>query len=137
MPMIRTVAVTLWSGMLILGAAAVSGQDYPIKSIRIITSEAGGGNDMVSRLIGQGISIPLGQAVVIENRGFVGFELAAKAAPDGYTLLLNGTPFWIGPLLQKVPYDPVREFSPITLAIRQPNMILNNMIGSSLAACRT
>jgi tripartite-type tricarboxylate transporter receptor subunit TctC len=105
-------------------ASAGAGQEYPNKPIRIITSEAGGGNDQVTRLIGQGITGPLGQPIVVENRGFVGFELAAKASPDGYTLLLNGTPFWMGPLLQKVPYDPVKEFTPITLAIRQPNMIV-------------
>jgi tripartite-type tricarboxylate transporter receptor subunit TctC len=48
----------------------------------------------------------------------------AKAAPDGYTLLLNGAPFWLAPLLQKMSFDPIRDFSPITLAIRQPNMIV-------------
>ena len=125
----RVVLLVLGSGILAVGSGVSIGQStstnsYPNKPIRIITSEAGGGNDQVTRLIGQGISGPLGQPIVVENRGFVGFELAAKASPDGYTLLLNGTPFWMGPLLQKVPYDPVKEFSPITLAIRQPNMIV-------------
>ena len=135
--MLRIVVGTLWGCMLVLGADAVSGQAYPNKPIRVVTGDAGGCNDVLSRLIGQGISGPLDQPVITDNRGIVGYELVAKASPDGYTLLLNGAPFWLAPLLQKMSFDPVRDFSPITLAIRQPNMILNNMIGSSLAACRT
>ena len=122
--MIRIVVGTLWGCMLVLGADAVSGQAYPNKPIRVVTGDAGGGNDVLSRLIGQGISGPLDQPVITDNRGIVGYELVAKASPDGYTLLLNGAPFWLAPLLQKMSFDPVRDFSPITLAIRQPNMIV-------------
>jgi len=105
-------------------ACGLSAQNFPYKPIRIVTSEAGGGNDLASRLIGQGISGALGQPVITDNRGIAGYDLVAKAAADGYTLLLHGAPFWLAPLLQKMPYDPVRDFSPITLAIRQPNMVV-------------
>ena len=111
-------------GLLVLSANAMAADNYPTKPIRVITGEAGGGNDVVSRIIGQGITGPLGKPVVVDNRGIIGYEVAARAAPDGYTLLINGTPFWITPLLQKMAYDPVRDFAPITLAIRQPNMVV-------------
>lgn len=111
-------------GTTLLSTEIVSGQSYPNKPLRVITSEAGGVNDVAARMIGQGISATLGQAVIIDNRGIVGFELVAKAASDGYTLLFQGTPFWIGPLLQKTRYDPVADFSPITLATRSPNVLV-------------
>lgn len=111
-------------GTTLLSTEIVSGQSYPNKPLRVITSEAGGVNDVAARMIGQGISATLGQAVIIDNRGIVGFELVAKAASDGYTLLFQGTPFWIGPLLQKTRYDPAADFSPITLATRSPNVLV-------------
>lgn len=123
----RFVACALWIGTTVLAATVACGQEFPGKPIRIYTSEAGGGNDVVSRLIAQGIAPPLGQPVIVENRGIVGYELVAKAPPDGYTLLIQGAPFWVGPLLQKTPYDPVADFSPITLAIRQPNEVVVNI----------
>ena len=109
------VAVTAIS----LSTSTVSGQSYPNKPMRVVTGEAGGGNDVVSRLIGQGISGPLGQPVITDNRRTSSrYEIVARASPDGYTLLLNGAPFWLAPLLQKMSYDPIRDFSPITLAIQ-------------------
>jgi tripartite-type tricarboxylate transporter receptor subunit TctC len=123
--------VAALAAMLAYAAVTAAAQDYPMKSIRIVTSEAGGGNDLASRLIGQGLSAVLGQPVITDNRGISGYDLVAKASADGYTLLLHGAPFWLAPLLQKMPYDPVRDFAPITLAIRQPNMIV---VHPSLAA---
>jgi tripartite-type tricarboxylate transporter receptor subunit TctC len=87
----------------------------------------GGGNDLVSRLIAQGISGPLGQQVIVENRsgGLVAGEAAARAAPDGYTLLVMSGSLWVGPLVRrKVPYDVQRDFIPITLADRAPNILV-------------
>ena len=71
----------------------------------------------MARLIAQGISGPLGQPVIVDNRasGIIPGEIVAKAPPDGYTLLVGGGSLWIAPLLQKTPYDPVRDFSPISL----------------------
>ena len=103
-------SVTRVLTVLMLWAAAAAGQEYPGKPIRIVTSGLGGGNDFVSRVIAQGIAGPLGQPVTVENRGgsvTVPGEAVAKAPPDGYTLLLIGTNFWITPFRQKVPYDPI------------------------------
>src|SRR4051812_12799340 len=88
-------------------SAAVSGQEYPTRPIRIVTSGAGGGSDFVSRLIAQGISGPLGQQVIVDNKpsGVVIGETGAKATPDGYTVVIFGNGLWVAPLLQaNVPY---------------------------------
>ena len=111
-------------GLMVLAAGMVSGQDYPNKPIRIVTSGLGGGTDFVARLIAEGISGPLGQSVVVENRANItGAEIGASATPDGYTLVVQGQALWIGPLLQKLSYDPVKDFSPITLTDRSPGLL--------------
>ena len=111
---------------MVAGANAASGQDYPNKPIRIVTAAAGGANDFTARLIAQGISGPLGQAVIIDNRaGTFSVETVAKALPDGYTVLLYGSAIWLTTFLRDtVPWDPVRDFSPITMADRLPNILV-------------
>lgn len=101
-------------------------QDYPAKPIRIVTFEAGGGSDIVSRLIAQGLSARLGQQVVVENRvGVIAVETGAKAVSDGYTLLVGGSVIWTEPLLRKnVPWDAQNDFAPITSTSRSPNMLV-------------
>jgi len=90
-------------GLIGCSAGGASGQEYPSRPIRIVTSPAGGGNDFPARLIARGISGPLDQQVVVDNRPTVLLaELVSKAAPDGYTLLVTGSAHWIGPLLEKV-----------------------------------
>ncbi|MBI3939178.1 MAG: tripartite tricarboxylate transporter substrate binding protein [Betaproteobacteria bacterium] len=115
-------------GMMVLAAGVVSGQAYPNKPIRIVAPEAGGGGDFAARLIALGLSGSLGQQVIVENRGgasgIIAGRTVAKAPPDGYTLLFYGSIFWIGALLQDVPYDPVADFSPITLATSSPNILV-------------
>jgi len=108
-----------------LNAGIVDGQNYPDKPIRMATSEAGGGADFVSRLIAQELSGPLGQQVIVDNRsGIIAVETVAKAPNDGYTLLLYGSVIWIEPLLRNdVPWDPVRDFSPITLVGSSPAVL--------------
>ncbi len=102
-----------------------SGQAYPSKPIRIVTSAAGGNNDLIARIIAPGLTSALGQPIVIDNRNAVaGGEMVSKAAPDGYTLLLFGSTLWIGPLLQPSPFDPLTDFSPITLASTAPLMLV-------------
>ncbi len=112
--------------MAVAGAGMVSGQDYPNKPIRIITSGAGGGNDFVSRLLAQALSVNLGQQVIVDNRGSgVAPGLAVhQSAPDGYTVLIVSNNLWTAPLLQKVPYDPVRDFAPVTLPTRAPYILV-------------
>jgi tripartite-type tricarboxylate transporter receptor subunit TctC len=100
-------------------------QIYPSKPIRIITSEAGGGLDFVTRLLAQGISSSLGQIIVDNRPGDLSGELASKAAPDGYTLLLMGNPIWIVPLMRtKVTYDPLKDLSPITQIGVSPSILV-------------
>jgi len=97
-------------------------QTYPSKPVRMISPfPPGGGTDAVARLVAQALSDQLGQQVVVDSRGgangIIGTELAARSAADGYTLLLgNSAPLAILPhLTQKLPYDPVKDFSPISL----------------------
>ena len=100
-------------------------QEYPFKAIRVVTSPAGGGNDYPARVIARAVAASLGQQVVVDNRPTALLaELVAKAPPDGYTLLVTGGAHWIGPLLEKVNYDPVGDFAPITLLDRSPTLLV-------------
>jgi tripartite-type tricarboxylate transporter receptor subunit TctC len=98
---------------------------YPSKPIRIVTSDAAGGNDFIARLIAQGLTAGLGQQGVVDNRpaGVIPGEIVAKARPDGYTLLVYGNNLWVGQFLQHSPYDAVRDFAPISLIGRAPNVL--------------
>src|SRR5437870_3010425 len=88
-------------------APCVWAQAYPTKPVRIVTSDAGSGGDFAARVVAQEVTGGLGQPVIVDNRSsnVVG-EVAARALPDGYTLLVEGVSLWISPLLQKMPYDP-------------------------------
>ena len=108
-------------------------ETWPTRPIRFIVPFApGGGGDVVGRIIGQRMSEQLGKPLVIDNRagggGTLGCELAAKAAPDGYTLLLgNVGPIAVGPALYpKLAYDPVRDFAPVTMIASFPNLLVAN-----------
>jgi len=132
--MLPTRYVWLFSAAVtLLGPNAVYGQDFPYRPIRMVTSSVGSGNDAVARLIAAGIAGPLGQQVIIENRpsGTIPIDLVSKAEPDGYTLLLYGGTIWIMPLLQATPYDPIKDFAPITLVEKAPLVLVVN---PSLAA---
>ena len=108
---------TLSMGVMFLSAGIACGQDYPNRPVRIIVTGAGGAGDFVARAMAQGISGYLGQQVIVENRptNIIASETVSKAPPDGYTLLRNGNNLWLGPLLQKMPYDPFADFIPITV----------------------
>ena len=108
-----------------LSAGPAFTQNYPSKPIRIVTSPAGGGNDFPARLIARAISGPLGQQVIVDNRATVLIaDIVAKAPPDGHTLLVTGSAHWIGPLVEKVTYDPIKDFAPITLIDRAPSVLV-------------
>jgi tripartite-type tricarboxylate transporter receptor subunit TctC len=100
---------------------AIAQQNYPTRPIRLAVPFApGGGNDFLARLVGQKLSERLGQQLVVDNRagasGIVATDLVAKAAPDGYTLLLGFVgPLALNPNLEKVPYNPVRDFAAASL----------------------
>src|SRR5919106_2645350 len=115
-------------------SGAVWGQtDYPNRPLRlIVTVPPGGAADFIARLIGGKLSEPLGQPVLVENRGGAGGTIAAdtvaKAAPDGYTLLQNSiTTHGVGPhLYSKLPYDPVKDFAAVSgLAVLPLIMAVN------------
>lgn len=127
MELARTVQRLVPATILALGMGAASGQDYPAKPIRLLSPGPGGGADFVARFVAQGISGPLGQQVIVDNRpaGVIPGQVVSKAPPDGYTLLLNGNSFWIAPLMRDgIPYDPVKDFSPIALAVGSPNILV-------------
>lgn len=121
----RLVVCTFSVIMMVFGGAVAYGQDYPTKPIQIFTIGAGGNSDFAARLVGRGLSDRLGQPVVIQNRGGVlPMETVAKAPADGYTLLVHGSAIWLTPFFQKnVTYDPVRDFSPISLTGTSPNIL--------------
>src|SRR6185295_13562447 len=117
---------------LLAGAAALA-QDYPAKPLRLVVPfPPGGGNDTVARVIAQRMSPALGQPVVVDNRpgagGSVGAEAVAKAPADGYTLFLAGVgSHAVNPNLHpKLPYDPVKDFAPITLIASAPSVLVVN-----------
>jgi tripartite-type tricarboxylate transporter receptor subunit TctC len=122
----RTHALALISFALsTIAAAPAAAQAYPSKTIRIVTSPAGGGNDFPARLIARALTAPLGQQLVVDNRPTVLIaDIVAKAPPDGHTLLVTGSAHWIGPLVEKTNYDPIRDFAPITLIDRAPSVLV-------------
>jgi len=106
-------------------------QDYPAKALRIIVPfPPGGGNDILARRLAQVLTAPLGQPVVVDNRpgasSIIGTELVAKAPPDGYTILMgNNGALTINPnVFHELPYDPVKDFAPITLLGSAPLTLL-------------
>lgn len=113
-------------GLAVLSTGMAAGQEFPNKPIRILTSGAGGASDILARVIGQGISGPLGQPVIVDNRvAIIAIETVAKAPSDGYNLLFYGTLIWIAPFLRdRVAWDPVRDFSPISLVTSEPNVLV-------------
>ena len=117
---------------LALVAGAAAAQDYPNKPIRMIVPyPPGGGTDVVARILNEKLSPELGQAIVIDNKGgaggSVGTELASKAAPDGYTILLTLSSHTINPkLFPKLGYDVERDFIPVSLAASIPQIVVAN-----------
>jgi tripartite-type tricarboxylate transporter receptor subunit TctC len=106
-------------------------QSYPAKPIRLIVPfPAGGATDILARALSQKLAEKLGQAVVVDNRpgagGTIGADVAAKSAPDGYTLLLaTSSTHSIGPALNsKIPYDPFADFTPLGYVANSPNLVL-------------
>ncbi len=112
-------------------SAAAHAQVYPVKPIRMIVAyPPGGGTDIVGRTLAQKLGESLGQSVVVENRGGasgnIGTELAARAAPDGYTILMgNVAPNAINvSLFKELPFDPVADFAPVSLVASTPNILV-------------
>jgi tripartite-type tricarboxylate transporter receptor subunit TctC len=104
--------------------------NYPDRPIRLIVPQSpGGGSDLYARMVAQPLAERLGHAIVVDNRAgagsLIGTETVAKAAPDGYTLLAISSSFTIIPsTYKKVPYDPVKDFAPVTLLTTYPHVVV-------------
>lgn len=129
----RHVLAGIAAAISLLAGAAVQAETYPAKPIQMIVPQAPGGtNDIVARLVAADLSQRLGQQVVVENRpgagGNIGTQTAARAAPDGYTLLMTiSSTQAINPsLYRQVPFDPVRDFEPISPVASVPNVLVAN-----------
>ncbi len=115
----------------LLLAGGAQAQSYPVKPVRMVVAyPAGGSIDIVARLVGQKLAEGFGQQFVIENRagasGNIGTDYVAKAAPDGYTLLMGSAAALASNvnLYAKLPFDPLRDFAPVILIVNQPNVLV-------------
>jgi tripartite-type tricarboxylate transporter receptor subunit TctC len=112
-----------------LAAGAASAQQYPTRPVRIIVPQSpGASTDITARLVAQGLSEAFKQSVIVDNRpgssGIAGTEMVARAAPDGYTLMVVASSFSINPALdRKLPYDSIRDFTTVTQLSKFPNML--------------
>jgi tripartite-type tricarboxylate transporter receptor subunit TctC len=128
--MTGTVRQVLLAVCLVGAAAAASAQGYPVKPVRLIVPLAAGGpSDIMARNLAQKLGASLGQQVVVDNRpgagGAVGTDLGAKAAPDGYTLVLVSNSFTVDPTLNaKLPYDTFKDLVPISLLASAPYVLV-------------
>jgi tripartite-type tricarboxylate transporter receptor subunit TctC len=130
--MLRKKILSLFA--MLAACAGAAAQSYPAKPVRLIVADAAGGApDQLGRLLAQKLSDSLGQQVIVDNRpgaaGALGADLAAKAPADGYTLLLTTTTIYaILPSLRKnLPYDPVRDFVPISRLATSSNVLVVNV----------
>ena len=127
--MIKLVCFTLAAAVLLLCPAAHAQSTYPTKTVKfIVPFGPGGPTDVIARLVGERLSAKWGQQVIVENiaggGGNTGTAAAAKAAPDGYTLLAVSTGFIVNPsLYAKVPYDLKTTFAPVSLFAKSPNIM--------------
>lgn len=129
--MMATIRMAIWLLALIAGAAHAQGT-YPNKSVRLVVGfTAGGPSDVIARIVAQKVSEAWGQQVYVENLPGAGSNIAsaqvAKAAPDGYTVMVISTGFIVNAsLYAKIPYDPVKDFTPVTLVAVSPNVLVVN-----------
>ena len=123
-------STTFGVGLALLVAIPSFAQTYPSKPVRMIVGFApGGGTDVTARVIVQALSDGLGQRVVIDNRpganGVLGTELTAKSPPDGYTILMVNSGHTVNPgMYQKLPYDTLRDFAPVSLVMTIANLLV-------------
>lgn len=116
----------------VLSSVEVLGADFPSRPIRLLVAFApGGATDILARIIANGLTDRLGKSVVVDNRpgagGLVGTEIASKAVPDGYTLILISSTFSVNPVLhKKLPFDPIKDFEPVILAASVPLLVVIN-----------
>lgn len=130
--MSRNVLYAVAASLLAIVAGAAHAQTWPTKPITlVVTYPAGGGADTMARLIAPKLGEALGQPVIIENKpgasGQIGASAVAKAAPDGYTLMLDASSFAVNPaLFPRLPYDSDKAFRPVGVIALFPNVLLVN-----------
>jgi tripartite-type tricarboxylate transporter receptor subunit TctC len=115
--------------LIVSSANGAAAPDFPNKPVRIVAPGAGGSADFVARMLASGMFAGSGYQVVVDNRGngVVFVEVASRATPDGYTVVVAGNSLWIGPLMRaQSPYDPIRDFVPVTLASTSPTVLVIN-----------
>ena len=121
-------------GLLALGTALLPGSSWaawPDKPIRLVVPySAGGGADNTARIVAQRLGELLGQAIIIDNKpgagGVIGADSVAKANPDGYTVLYDASAFCVNAALRKLPYDPAKDFIPVSLVATAPQILVVN-----------
>lgn len=117
--------VTSMLAVLMSVAPVVCAQElFPNRVIRIVTPATGGGSDVLARMISPAMTESLGQQVIVDNRGSIAAEIVVKSPPDGYTILIDGSPLWLLPLFRSVSWDPLKDFVPLTLAVSSPSMLV-------------
>ena len=133
MPKLHTMRATAIAYLLAAAAFALPARadDYPARSIRlIIPFPPGGSNDVVGRIVANQLGQKLGKQVFVDNRsgagGVVGSDLAAKATPDGYTLLVISIAHAVNPWIYKLPYDPIKSFVPVSIIATGTNVLTVN-----------
>ena len=127
----RFIVGTTSAALLIAGGIAFGQAAYPSKPIRLIVGFApGGGSDFIARLVATRLTDKLGQPVIVDNKpgagGNLASELAMKSPPDGYTLFLAATSYTVNPALYKLPFDSVKDISPIAQLARGPFIVTVN-----------
>ena len=130
---LSAIVSTAIMGTGLLAGASVFAQAYPTKPVTIVVPFAAGGTtDILARIIGQALTAELGQSVVVDNRagagGNIGGQAAAKATPDGYTLFMGtvGTHAINASLYKKMPFDPIKDFAPLSRVANVPNLLVAN-----------
>ena len=122
---------TLFASLLLLAPSLAAAQAWPTKPVHILVSSGAGGTaDILARMIGERLAPMLGQPVIVENRpgagGHLGAGLVARAQPDGYTLLMSGSPTHsVGPhLFKRLSYEPMRDVPPVAMVAIAPNLLV-------------
>src|SRR3954463_371041 len=119
------------SALLVAGIENAAAQTYPARPVRLVVPfPAGGSNDIVGRVVAQGLGDRLGKQVIVDNRAggnsIIGTEIVANAQPDGYTLLVISTSFTTNPIIHKLPFDPLKSFAWVAMLGVGPNVLVVN-----------
>ena len=128
MPRLRSL-ISMIAGLLLALTHAATAQQYPTKPIRLVVPfPPGGSNDILARAIATPLGERLGKQVIVDNRGgagaVLGTEIVATAPKDGYTLLINSLTHAINPWLYKLPFDPIKDFAPISMVASGPDVLV-------------